>query len=416
MGRLTFLAWAVCYGLGIWSARHVAISPFLAFSLSLTLALLLWSARQVRRMPGCVAGLSCLLLVACGHLRALFPDVSLLPAGLLRLSAGWADALSARIHAWGLAPEADGLMQAMLLGRRQGLPDTLRTLYSHVGASHVLALSGLHVSVLFLLLNALFLRVLTWRRARWAVATVVTLLLWGYVVLTGCSPSLVRAAVMVSLLTVGLVRQTGFFSWHTLALAAFAILLFTPSALWSLSFQMSFCAVAGIFLFHRQSEWLARRGPAVRWLCGGMLLSLAAQLGCTPLILYYFHAFSLSSILFSPLYILLTTAILYLGLLGLVAGALAAPLLSLCIGWQHGLMRWVDSVPLLSPVDLSLSAPQVVGVWLSAAFFVSAVRAGSRGAWGAVRPDRPYRLLAQWPRWLASGLFGMLTVALSWVG
>ena len=409
--RFSMPAWAVCFGLGIWSTRHFVLHPLLAVGLLVVLTSLLFL-----RLRGASALISCLMAVVAGHLRALFPDISLLPDGLVDASARWADALSARIHAWGLTAEGDALMQAMLLGRRGGLPDDLRILYNHVGASHVLALSGLHVSVLFLLLNALFLRLVTWRLARWCVAAGMVALLWLYVVLTGCSPSLVRSAVMVSLFAVGLVRQSGLFSWHTLGLAALLILLFAPSALFSVSFQLSFSAVAGIFLFYRRSAKMAERSLPVRWFCGGVLLSLSAQLGCTPLVVCYFHALSLSSILLSPLYVLLATAILYLGLLGLLFGECVAPLLGLCIRWQHGLMRWVDSVPLLTPVDLTFTPLQVVLVWLSAAFFLSAIRAEDRRPWGAVRSDRGYRLLALWPRWLGGLLFAVLAVAVSWVG
>lgn len=416
MGRLSLPVWAVSFALGIWCARHLALPPFLSFFLLPFAALLLWAGVRWRLSRGCVVALSCLLFVAGGHLRALFPDFSLLPGGLLRASASWADALSARIHGWGLAPDADGLMQAMLLGRREGLPGALRFVYNHVGASHVLALSGLHVSVLFLLVNALFLRVVGWPWARRCVSAVIVALLWVYVLLTGWPPSLVRAAVMVSLFAVGLVRQSGTFSWHTLGLAAFAVLLFTPSALWSVSFQLSFSAVAGILLFYRQSAGMMRAALPVRWLWGGVLLSFAAQLGCTPLIACHFHTFSPSSVFFSPLYILLATCILYLGLLGLLAGGIAAPLLGLCIGWQHDLMRWVASVPLLAPVDLSLNPLQVVLVWLSAAFLMSSIRAEDCRPWGAVGADRPFRQLNQWPQWLAACMFAALAWGLSWAG
>lgn len=380
------------------------------------MALLLWACKRWLRWRGAGFVLSCAMAVVAGHLRALFPDISLIPDGLARASAAWAEALSARIRGWGLPPDAGGLMQAMLLGRREGLPDALRALYNSVGASHVLALSGLHVGVLFLLLNAFLLRLLSWRRARLWAGIVLVLLLWLYVVLTDCSPSLVRAAVMVSLLTGALIRQSGFCSWHTLGLAALGILLFTPSALWSISFQLSFSAVAGIFLFYRQGASPAEAGLPVRWFCSGVLLSMAAQLGCTPLVAHYFHTLSLSSILFSPLYILLATCILYLGLLGLLAGGCVAPLLSLLIGWQHGLMRWVASVPLLAPCGLVLSPLQVVSVWLSAAFLMSAVRAEGQRPWGAVGADRRYRLLGCWPQWLFALAFAALAVGLSWAG
>lgn len=402
----------MCFGLGILSARHVVLSPLLSLSLLVALMLGLWASVQKRRSRASTAVFSCLMFVTAGHLRALFPDISLVPDGLLRASAGWSEALSLRIHALGLSADGDTLVQAMLLGRRQDLSSGLRTLYNQVGAGHVLALSGLHVGVLFLLLNALLLRLLTWPGPRRWVGGAIILLLWLYVVLTGCSPSLVRAAVMVSLMTVSLVRQSGFSSWHTLGVAALAILFFSPSALWSVSFQLSFSAVAGIFLFYRMNGKWAERSLPVRWFRNGVTLSLSAQLGCMPLVVYYFHTLSLSSVLLSPLYILLATCILYLALLALLAGKMVAPLLSFFIGLQHGLMRWVASVPLLASVDLSLSAFQVVLVYLSALFFVAVLRVEECCPYGSLMQDRPYRFLRLWPLWLAALLFAMFAVLL----
>lgn len=402
----------MCFGLGILSTRYVVLSPLLSLCLLVALMFGLWASVQKRRSRAVAVVLSCLMFVMAGHLRALFPDLSLIPDGLLRASAGWSEALSLRIHALGLSADADALVQAMLLGRRQDLSAGLRTLYNQVGASHVLALSGLHVGVLFLLLNALLLRLLTWSGPRRWVGGAIVLLLWMYVVLTGCSPSLVRAAVMVSLVTAGLVRQSGFSSWHTLGVAALAILFFSPSALWSVSFQLSFSAVAGIFLFYRVNGKWAERSLPVRWFCNGVLLSLSAQLGCTPLVVYYFHTFSFSSVLLSPLYILLATCILCLALLALLAGKMVAPLLSFFIGLQHGLMRWVASVPLLASVDLSLSAFQVVLFYLSALFFVAVLRAEEHCPYGSLVQDRPYRFLRLWPLWLAALLFAMFAVLL----
>lgn len=335
-------------------------------------------------------------------LRCRLPDWSLMPDSVTLALQQWQWRSLDYIASLGLDGEQTALLQAMLLGWRQQLPDGLRQLYSQVGASHILALSGLHLGVLFCLLNALMRRVLYNAVWRTLVGVAMLAVMWVYVVLTGSSPSLVRASVMMSLVIAAQIRASGYSSWHSLSMAAFVILLFSPRALYSISFQLSFTAVAGIFLFYKplSRQWRVADLP-LRWVWNGVCVSLAAQLGSLPLVAYYFHSISLTSILLSPLYILLATGIMYTGLLAMLFGGWTVLPVSLLIDLQHALMRHVAAWPFNLVDNLYPDAVQVFFLYLGIGALLPILQ--------AMQPlpvdfpaARVSRTLRQWPFLLAS--------------
>lgn len=251
--------------------------------------------------------------------------------------------LSAFLGQMPLAEDTVRLLRAMLLGLRDELPVSLRDLYRQSGASHLLALSGLHLGVLFGLFNYWLMHALH-RRWRYVVGTLGLLFLWGYAFLTAFPVSLCRASLMLSLLVIGQMRLTGNDIWHTLGLSALVLLLIEPAMLFDVGFQLSFMAVVGIYLFYfpLAKAWVSR-SRWVRWLWRIWVLSFAAQMGVLPLLLHYFHRVSLSGIVLSPLYILLATAIIYAALFILLLHPLGlafllCPLVEALVTIQHTLM------------------------------------------------------------------------------
>ncbi len=344
--------------------------------------------------------------LALAWLRCRLPHWSLIPDAAAAVLQQWQQRALTHIAELGLEGGQTALLQAMLLGWRQQLPDTLRELYSRVGASHILALSGLHLGVLFCLLNALMRRVLCNAVWRTAVGMAMLTVMWLYVMLTGCSPSLVRASVMMSLLIAAQMRACGYSPWHALAAAACLILLFSPRALYSISFQLSFTAVAGIFLFYRP---LSRQChiPALplRWLWNGICVSLAAQLGSLPLVAYYFHCISLTSVLLSPIYILLATGIMYSGIAAMLFGGQAfVSVVALLMDVQHSAMRSAAALPFNLVGNLHPDATEVLFMYLALLSFLPPLH--------ALLPQpvdfpaaRVARALRQWPYLLATALF-----------
>lgn len=244
--------------------------------------------------------------------------------------------------------DISALASAMLVGRREKLPQGVKNLYGEVGASHVLALSGLHLGLLIGLLN-LFLRFAMARRClRMGVVFVSLLFIWSYAFLAGCPTSLVRACLMSSVFFVACVRSGGQQSLHTLSFAAFVILLLSPFALFDVSFQLSFAAISGISLFYPRIRTLVKEGHfwgGVLW--SPLAVSISASLFAMPLVAYYFHQVSLFGVLFSPIFVLFATLIIVSVLLAVVTRvALFACCASFLVWLQHGLMQFIASLPL----------------------------------------------------------------------
>jgi competence protein ComEC len=209
-----------------------------------------------------------------------------------------------------------GVAAALILGYREGLSDGIIDAYAGTGAMHVLAVSGLHVGIISLILLQL-LKYVTIQKRWWAWAKAVLLLacIWGFALVTGASPSVLRAAVMFSFLTLGQTLGRHSNPYNALAASAFLLLCYDPLMLFSVGFQLSYLAMLGIFYFHPK---IYRLWP-IENTFGDKLweisaLGIAAQLATLPISLYYFHQFPTYFWLTGPIVVYAAMVILSLGL------------------------------------------------------------------------------------------------------
>ena len=210
------------------------------------------------------------------------------------------------------------LMAALTLGDRSRLQTDLRDPFARSGVSHVLALSGLHLSLLFALFQWIVLRRLPLGTRRYALAAVVgVVLMWGYVLVAGMPLSLVRAAVMFSLVQGFAMFQRRSISVANLALAALAILVWQPQALFDVGYQLSVVAVLSILIFvpHLPCPQRWRRYAPVRYLYALTVVSVVAQVGTAPLVAYHFHTVALYGLLGNMVAVPAASLLLILGLL-----------------------------------------------------------------------------------------------------
>ncbi|MDH3649276.1 MAG: ComEC family competence protein [Saprospiraceae bacterium] len=225
---------------------------------------------------------------------------------------------------------AFALVSALLLGDKRSLDEDMRNAYSDTGSMHVLAVSGLHVGVLFLILSFLFRGIAMNHLALRILRSVLILLgVWAFAYLAGGSNSVIRAATMFTFFEGGLLLGRGQYSVNTLSIAAFMLLLVDPFSLFDVGFQLSFAAVLGIILLQRAIErtWIIENlvGHKIWKLVS---LSLAAQLFTFPFIIYYFHQF--------PLYFWLSGIF-----------TVPAAFLLLTAGFTFLLLQWVPVVGIL---------------------------------------------------------------------
>lgn len=230
----------------------------------------------------------------------------------------------------GLNDEAFAVTAAMTLGDKSSISTQLRETFSITGASHVLALSGLHLGILYWLVT-----LLTAGYRRSSLVQVITILaMWAFAFLTGLSPSIVRSAMMFSVYALLSIGHREKMSVNALAFTAIVMLIGHPLTLFDISFQLSFMAVLAILVFYPLFNSLVplpflQRHPVLRWMWGMTIISLSAQLGTAPLVAYHFGRIAPYALLSNFIVIPAAYAIILIALLLLVTRlALMARLLT----------------------------------------------------------------------------------------
>ncbi|MCB0664672.1 MAG: ComEC/Rec2 family competence protein [Saprospiraceae bacterium] len=211
------------------------------------------------------------------------------------------------------------LAAALILGDKRELGTEMKNAFADTGAMHVLAVSGLHVGVVYMILLYFFKFFFTssfWSRIFRSLLIFAGL--WFFVYLVGAPTSAWRAALMFSLFEGSRLMSRSYYPVNTLALAAFIMLLLDPNALYDVGFQLSFLAVLGIVTCQRPIQnWLQLKNGLSFRIWQMISLSLSAQIFTFPLTIFYFHQFPLyfwlSGILAVPLaFFILTTGLFFL--------------------------------------------------------------------------------------------------------
>jgi len=289
-----------------------------------------------------------------------------------RLSAmKFRERLLERYRESGGSDQAYAVVAAMTLGDKSALSGELKKIYSVAGASHVLALSGLHLGIIYVILSTLLCR----RRWRLPGQTAIVVAMWAYAFMVGLSPSVVRAATMFSVYAMASLADRERMSLNTLSVAAVGMLVVNPLCLWDVGFQMSFAAMASIFVFYPPIYHAFQGGRLLywapfRWFWGMTAVSLAAQLGVAPLVMYYFGRFSCYFLFTNIVAIPLATAIVYGGFFMLAAGPLPllqgwlADVLFAVASWLNGILTVVSGLPGASIDRISISGVQLMLIYV----------------------------------------------------
>ena len=203
----------------------------------------------------------------------------------------------------------------LVLGIRQTIDPELFNAYSGAGAIHVLAVSGMHVALVFQLIQMLLSALAKNRIAVHFNYGFSLLAIWTFGLMTAFSPAVLRAVVMFSVIILGKWIGRKGNIYNTLGFTAFAILLFDPYSLMSVGFQMSFMAVFGIVFFQPKLQSLFRpKTWLVRWVWKITCISVAAQITTFPLALLYFKQFPTYFLLSNLWVIPISTFVLYAGI------------------------------------------------------------------------------------------------------
>lgn len=242
---------------------------------------------------------------------------------------------------WGMSEEQLPVLSALTIGYKAELDKEQRDRYSAAGISHVLALSGLHVGIIWTLLGMMLRPLEYTRHLRWLKWGLSTALLWAFAFVSGLEASVVRAVIMCMLMELGRLSGSRTLSMNTLAIAACCMLLYNPFYLFDVGFQLSFVAVISILLFYSLFNRLVRTdNRLLRWGWSTMSVSLAAQLGTAPLVMYCFSNFSVYFLLANMVAAVLVPLIIGMGLLAWVL----VPFPVLCRGLSAGLGILIDAL------------------------------------------------------------------------
>lgn len=221
-----------------------------------------------------------------------------------------------RLH---LSPEAMSIASAMSIGKRSAMDKATNESYSKTGTSHLLSVSGLHVGIIAMLVNFLLWLLPAFRYGHIIKNIVAIAVIWLYAFVTGLSPSVVRAAIMFTGAQAALASSRSSGRLNILLATATVMLLVNPNYLYDISFQLSFVAVAGIFLLYMPLYNLVKsRFKVLNAFWAVFMVGLAATLATTPLVSYYFGQIPVIGLIINPAVIATSNVVVLLSMLWII--------------------------------------------------------------------------------------------------
>ena len=235
-----------------------------------------------------------------------------------------------------------GIAEALLIGYKDDLDQNLVQDYSKTGVIHIIAISGLHLGLIYALMNYLLGLIPFLNRRKWMHAILIIAGLWIFSLLSGASASVLRSAVMLTCIISGKAIQRSMPVYNALAASALLLLCYQPFFLWDVGFQLSYLAVIGIVWLQKPLQRLLYiPQKPMRSIWEMFCVTLAAQVFTTPVCLYYFHQFPNFFFISNLLAVPLSTLILFAELLLLMVAWLTpvALIVGKMVGWGIELMN-----------------------------------------------------------------------------
>ena len=218
-----------------------------------------------------------------------------------------------------------GIAEALLIGYRDDLDKELVQAYSNTGVVHIIAISGMHLGMLYgtmVLFFSLF-KIKPW--VNYIKPITILLVLWGFTLIAGAVPSILRSAFMFSFILLSEIFNKKSNIYNTLSLSALCMILNNPYCIWDVGFQLSYAAVLSIIMFSSSiGSWFYFKHKIFHYLWKMNAVTIAAQVWTFPLIIYYFHQFPRLVIISNLIVVPLSCIILYAEIILLFAGSFVA--------------------------------------------------------------------------------------------
>ena len=265
-----------------------------------------------------------------------------------------------------LNTESSALCKALCLADKSSLDSKIKKDFSRAGASHILAVSGMHVGIIFTAISTLLSLISKGRKFQLFAGILSICFLWFYAFICGLQPSIVRACTMFSVPIIGKLLKRDASSLNSLLFTAFCMLIYDHTYLFNLGFQLSFLAVAGILLFQEKIfNILPLQNKILIWIWSLTSVSIAAQITTLPLTIYYFHSIPVLSLITNLVIVPLATVLIYFsgGLLIVQLSSLST-FISLIINkltlFINSTIKLISNTTFALIENINISAPQVV--------------------------------------------------------
>lgn len=268
---------------------------------------------------------------------------------------------------------------ALVLGYKDYLTQEIKNSFAGSGASHILAVSGLHVGIIYLLLHYLLFFMEKRQSTKILKTILIVFILTGYAFLTGLSASVSRATLMFTLIAMARITGRDSSIYNTLAFSAFILLFINPLLLFSLSFQLSYLAVLSIVFFQPRIYNNLQLHPIPDKLWQWFTVAIAAQIGTAPLVIHYFNQFPTYFWLTNFIAIPAATIIVIAGVSFFILNPLIENIAEIA-GWilqntiaaLNKLLDIISNLPFSVISDIYLNPAQVLSIYgliLAAAWF-----------------------------------------------
>lgn len=270
-----------------------------------------------------------------------------------------------------ISKEELNVLNALILGQQQDIsPETLKD-YQYAGAVHVLSVSGLHVGFILLFITFLLKPIGNSRKGSLLKLCIIVVSLWAFAVLTGLSASIVRSATMFSFVAIGIHLRRTVNIYHTLLVSMLLILLFKPSFLFDVGFQLSYLALFFILWLQPilSSIW-EPNNKIIKYFWDIITVSFAAQIGAMPLSIYYFHQFPGLFFVTNLLILPLLGIIMAVGVIAILMAIFAkvpfiiAKSIEILIKILNAIIHRVASIDIFVIKNISFSKEMLFGSYL----------------------------------------------------
>ena len=267
-------------------------------------------------------------------------------------------------------PVESGLTEALLIGYKEDLDLTLQEKYTETGVSHIIAVSGMHLGLIFYVLHAILSLVVTRNTSRYLSFCIILPLLWIFAFVTGASASVMRSVLVFTLILLGNLFRKKTDSINVLLASAFFLLIIHPGIINDIGFQLSYAAVLSILIYEPLiSKWLYTNNKALTYLWNMVSITLAAQILTTPIVLFHFKQFPLLFLITNMVAVPLSSIVLLLAIALCATSFLLLPTASLamaihfCLDLMNSYIEKIASIN-FNTIQLSISLSTSVCLYL----------------------------------------------------